>query len=241
MNNYPILKNFSTTMPLSEADPLLLKEIQEILKEGGFYKDEIVDEYTNNVGLAFKDFKKKAYLEYPSIIGINTAKALLEIAGDATHPIPIEPVEDTSINKGVSIKLPNGEIVYSEKPMFGVKHFTWGEATKNGSRIPTDTFILKEILSLGKYLDVIRDLFNRPITISSWYRPPLINQRVGGVSNSQHLTGSAVDFLVLGIPPQDVYRRLNSWHGDKGGLGNSNYFTHLDLRGYKARWLYGNA
>lgn len=42
-------------------------------------------------------------------------------------------------------------------------------------------------------LDPLREAWGRPITVSSGYRCPELNRRVGGVATSQHLTGHAAD------------------------------------------------
>lgn len=42
-------------------------------------------------------------------------------------------------------------------------------------------------------LQPIRDRFGKPIHVNSGYRCPQLNKAVGGVSNSEHLTGNAVD------------------------------------------------
>lgn len=42
-------------------------------------------------------------------------------------------------------------------------------------------------------LEPVRILLNAPIIINSGYRNPHVNEAVGGVTNSQHLTGCAAD------------------------------------------------
>ena len=42
-------------------------------------------------------------------------------------------------------------------------------------------------------LDPLRELYGAPIYISSGYRCAKLNKAVGGVANSQHLTGQAAD------------------------------------------------
>lgn len=244
MVSYPVLKSLKEPLKISQLSGvnLAIKETQTLLKEGGFYLGDITGVADNKTIAAFKDFKKKAFLEYPDILGNSTVIALLEIVGEAKHPDVAE--SNTSkliISQGKSIKLPGKETVYCSEPINGCQHFLWGEATKNGTRIPLNNQIVQNIIRLAEYLELIRALLeNRVVTINSWYRPPEVNSLVGGVSNSQHLFGNAIDIVVQGIPPSEVYRRLNNWHGARGGLGNSNTFTHLDLRGYYARFSYGN-
>ena len=52
------------------------------------------------------------------------------------------------------------------------------------------------MLALGVELEKIREHFARPIFITSGYRCPALNAAVGGVSSSEHLDASAVDFVV---------------------------------------------
>ena len=42
-------------------------------------------------------------------------------------------------------------------------------------------------------LDPLRDALSKPVTINCAYRGPVLNRRVGGVPNSQHLSGQAAD------------------------------------------------
>lgn len=130
--------------------------------------------------------------------------------------------------------------VGANQPVQAKGNFTWGEFTKNLTRVPQNANIVDAIVSLAYYLEIVRSQFGNPsILINSGYRPPLINTAVGGASNSQHLYGAAADIVVSGIHPHEVYKRLDKMHGSKGGLGNGATFTHLDLRNYKARFSYG--
>lgn len=46
---------------------------------------------------------------------------------------------------------------------------------------------------INKLLNPIREVYGKPIVVSSGYRCPALNKAVGGVANSQHTTGEAVD------------------------------------------------
>ena len=129
---------------------------------------------------------------------------------------------------------------YLSEPIVPNGNFTWSEATKRGSRIPQSRDIVYGIIRVARVMEEVRSrLGNRPIQINSWYRDPASNRAVGGARFSRHMSGDAVDFVVIGIHAFTVYDRLNRWWGSRGGLASSSIFTHIDTRGYYARWSYG--
>lgn len=73
-----------------------------------------------------------------------------------------------------------------------------------------------------------------PVTINSGYRCPEHNAAVGGAEHSQHIEGTAADTVVAGVPAPEVYAYLDPTH--EGGLGCYDSFTHIDVRGSRARW-----
>lgn len=62
---------------------------------------------------------------------------------------------------------------------------------------PSDFATCWSVCLLVFYLDELRARYGKPITITSGYRSPLLNKAVGGVNNSKHLQGLAVDIKVL--------------------------------------------
>lgn len=151
------------------------------------------------------------------------------------------------VNLGKALKFPGFDgFYYTNNPIiwktdYGERgHFTWGEATHGGTRIPENQNVVYGMIRVAKALEDVRHKFGgRPMSINSWYRPPAINAAVGGASQSRHLVGDAVDFLVSGYHPYDVFAKLDAWWGSKGGLASASVFTHIDTRGYRARWSYG--
>jgi uncharacterized protein YcbK (DUF882 family) len=130
-------------------------------------------------------------------------------------------------------------VVGTRDPIVPNGSFFWGEATKDGTRLPESEEIARNIVRMAQQMQRIRTkLGDRAITITSWYRPPAVNRAVGGASNSTHMRGHGVDFVVEGLSPQAVQRILDPWW--EGGLGYGSTFTHVDNRGYRARWNYGN-
>jgi len=153
---------------------------------------------------------------------------------DEAEPIP-EP------QRPGGFKLPGyRSTFYLPDPILPGGNFTWSEATKNGARMPASKDIVGNILRIADSMQEIRELFgNRAVIVTSWYRDPVSNRRVGGASRSRHLTGGAVDFKIAGVSTAEVQRRLDPWWGTRGGLASASSFTHIDNRGYRARWRYG--
>lgn len=91
-----------------------------------------------------------------------------------------------------------------------MKHFNLSEffqsstAAKNGIKnkpsFDEKAAIVRNInLLVDNVLDPVRDMVNTPIIITSGYRCPQVNRLVGGVDNSQHMSGCAADFYVQGF------------------------------------------
>lgn len=136
--------------------------------------------------------------------------------------------------------LPSGKTVMLASSIIPNGNFTWNEATRQGQRRPLTVVIENRIIAIASALEEVRKfLGGQPMRIHSWYRPPSINQSVGGARDSRHLYGDAVDFSISTITPRTVYKKLDNWWGARGGLGDSAVFTHIDLRGNDARWNYG--
>lgn len=69
----------------------------------------------------------------------------------------------------------------------------------------------------------------KKVTITSGWRSTPNNKREGGVSNSQHLTGRAVDFKIAGVNAHTVY---NTAKQSKmfSYVGKYSTWTHVDVR-----------
>jgi lysozyme family protein len=92
-------------------------------------------------------------------------------------------------------------------------------------------FVLPRLL---KVLQKMRDEFGRPVQISSGFRCPEHNRRIGGAADSQHTQGTAVDMNCPGVPVSKMVRVAEQCGAD--GIGRYSNRIHVDVRGKKARW-----
>ncbi|MGB7247790.1 MAG: D-Ala-D-Ala carboxypeptidase family metallohydrolase [Phormidesmis sp.] len=163
-------------------------------------------------------------------------------ADPETNPEPTpDPVEPSGDKPTGPFRLPGfSSTFFLSEPIIPDGHFTWAEATKNGSRIPVSRSVVYGIIRVARVMEEVRSrLGDRPIRVNSWYRDPASNRAVGGAKYSRHLSGDAIDFVVIGMHSYTVYANLNKWWGSRGGLASSSIFTHIDVRGFYARWSYG--
>ena len=66
-------------------------------------------------------------------------------------------------------------------------------------------------------LDPIRDHVGRPVRVTSGYRCPALNTRIGGAASSQHMRGEAADIQVDGYTEAQLWD-LWRWLGWRSGL-----------------------
>lgn len=95
-------------------------------------------------------------------------------------------------------------------------HFTLEEVTKSetAQRLGIDNSVPAELMGNAKRmcerLEEVRALFNKPIMITSFYRCPELNTKVGGSKTSAHKDCRACDFTVKGIAVEDVFANIKS-------------------------------
>ena len=68
---------------------------------------------------------------------------------------------------------------------------------------------------LVEVLEDIRTHFGSPVIITSGYRTPEYNKKIGGVKNSQHTKGTAADIKVKMVPASKVQNYLSQKYPKK--------------------------
>jgi len=84
-------------------------------------------------------------------------------------------------------------------------NFSYKEVLKNEQ--PAMEIILNISHLINSIMQPVRDKFGR-IVITSGYRSPEYNRNVGGVKNSSHIYGNAVDFIVPNVELKEVYKYI---------------------------------
>jgi len=80
---------------------------------------------------------------------------------------------------------------------------------------------------------LLRDKLGR-LQINSWYRSIEHNESIGGVQNSKHTLGMAIDVLPMQASLNDLLSVVNTLA--IGGIGIYESFIHLDVYGENRRW-----
>lgn len=118
-------------------------------------------------------------------------------------------------------------------------HFTWAElGCRCGRCGPTPLSVRRRLITLVAGLEALRRLAGAPLHVTSAYRCPVHNQAVGGVPNSQHTQGTAVDLTSKRYTPAQLAALAEQVPAFKrGGIGIYPGFTHVDTRTTgPARW-----
>lgn len=77
-----------------------------------------------------------------------------------------------------------------------ITNFTFNEMIKTDTgfdNTPNDMNVIKNLVKVAEFLQVIRDELHLPIIVTSGYRSKEVNEQVGGVSSSYHCKGLAAD------------------------------------------------
>ena len=120
------------------------------------------------------------------------------------------------------------------------EHFTWTEARCKCGRCRIPERVKPAIIHQAKALEKLRALVGGPLLITSWYRCPACNKAVGGASKSEHMDGSATDFVSRQHTPRELAALCEKVpEFDGGGIGTYPSWVHADsARGphRPARW-----
>lgn len=97
-----------------------------------------------------------------------------------------------------------------DKESVMITNFTFKELIKTDTgldNLPNDMNIIKNLVKVTEFLQVIRNELHLPIIVTSGYRSKEVNDKVGGVYSSYHCKGLAAD-----IKCKDMDKLLSVLH-----------------------------
>jgi peptidoglycan hydrolase-like protein with peptidoglycan-binding domain len=196
---------------------MTVKQKQALLLYLGYYVGNVDGDWGTLSKTATKAFQKDHGLKDDGVFGDATAKAVLAaVAKNETKP----PTTTAPAGEWKNIR-------YFTKTEFKCK---CGGKHCNGYPAEID------MVMVG-YADEIRHRLGKPLNVNSGLRCSVWNQKQGGVSNSQHLYGTAADLgCPAGTTPAEMAKIAEDVIGNTGGIGICSWGIHIDSRKTKSRW-----
>ena len=220
---------------------MILKQKQALLAYLGYYDGPLDGLWGEKSQRATIDFQR-AYMsqeDVDGIFGAATEKRILEVIATGEKPVYKKSdntdytADYTNVQNNNTENSTDGntgtvwdEIKYFKKREFACKCGKYC----NGYPVEID-------VNMVKIADEIRSRIGKPIQINSGIRCKTHNANVGGVSNSQHLSGNAADLgCPSGCTPSQMASIAEEIMGDTGGIGTYSWGIHIDTRSTKSRW-----
>lgn len=171
---------------------------------------------------ACKQFQKDYGLTADGVCGAMTQKMLIgAVAGTAAKVENHDKIDNgsTSIDNNKTGTFWDG-IKYFKRSEFVCKC--------GGKYCKGDSAEMEE--KLLKVADRVREHFGKPITVTSGVRCQQHNKNVGGVSNSRHLTGKAMDYSVSGFSASSVLPYVQSQPEIRYAYAIDSGHIHMDVQ-----------
>jgi hypothetical protein len=94
-------------------------------------------------------------------------------------------------------------------PNFTLEELTVSDyAVRHGLDNTPENDHLLNLRRLAAFLEALRAVLGKPISINSAYRSPKVNAAIKGSKTSQHCHGTAADIKVAGMVPEQVVKRI---------------------------------
>lgn len=222
---YPDLFVYATNAPLTSTEAKLLSLSIKEYKEIDNIKYEINNRWNSQYNT---EMEKKGYImvggEFPFYPLLNDKGMIAnpELFYDLRKK---EPEEEITFNQTLH-DLQEGHVS---------RHFKWKETVETTKKSLQDIPNASQksmITYAAQRLDQFRDFVGAPFQVLSWYRGKLLNTAVGGVPDSAHLYGLAIDIKVAGMSAAEVWKKIKSSSLEYDQLIVYKSFVHIGFKMY---------
>jgi hypothetical protein len=190
---------------------MTIKQKQNLLSFLGYYTGTIDGEWGKRSEAATREFQDAfGGLVADGICGEKTEKALKHAVA---YGMPEKKVEDTA----------TGDF------WDGIKYFERKEFKCKCGNIYCNGYPAEPQEKLVRVADKVREHFGATATVSSGLRCKQHNANVGGVANSRHLTGKAMDFCINGKTAAQVLAHVQKQPEIRYAYAIDSQFVHMDI------------
>ena len=189
---------------------MTIKQKQNLLAYLGYYTGNIDGDWGKKSQAATIAFQQNfGGLTLDGICGAETEKALKHAVA---YGMPERKTEDTA----------------TVDVWDGIKHFTRKEFKCKCGNIYCNGYPTEMKRGVLTVVERTRVHFDSPGTVSSGLRCKQHNANVGGVSNSRHLSGKAVDFCIKGKTAAQVLAFVQKQPETRYAYAIDSQFVHVD-------------
>lgn len=192
---------------------MTIRQKQCLLYYLGYYVGNIDGEWGQLSKTATKAFQKDFGLTADGVIGAETEKALTHAV---CYGMPVKRTDTTTSNDWWD------EIEYFDKSEFACKCGNYHAPYCNGAPAEMNKKVVK-------VADRVRGYFKSPAQVSSGLRCRQHNADSGGVSNSRHLSGKAIDFCIVGKTSAQVLAYVQKQPEIRYAYAIDGSFVHMDV------------
>lgn len=223
----------STETESKEGSKMTNKQIQCLLAYLGYYTGTIDGVLGSGSKAAIRSFQTASKLTVDGIAGTKTQAALIEAVANGNFKSAVATTTasttaqatTTNTSSSSTASAPStGDSFWDETPHFKRSEFACQCGGKYCNGYPAEP---QE--KLVRIAERMREHFGVPVTISSGLRCTKHNAEVGGVSNSRHLSGKAMDFSVQGKTATQILAWTQAQSDLRYSYAINSSYVHMDI------------
>ena len=200
---------------------MTVKQSQLLLAYLDYYTGKIDGVSGAQTQNAIRMFQKDYGLTMDGVFGAKTEAKIREVIGDPTKEKKQENTTVVNQQTATSDAFWDG-IRYFTRDEFACKCKQYGKAYCNG-------YPVEPSQKLVKLAEKVRTHFNAPITVSSGIRCKQHNKNQGGVDNSRHTLGTAMDFAVKNKTSAQVLAYVKTLSEVAYCYAINDSYVHMDV------------